>query len=198
MSDCLWGLLDGINDAGLAVSLAFGGRPVLGKGFGVPLIVRYLLETCETVAGAREVLSRLPFHLAHTLTIADRASNVLTVYLSPDREPVFNGFTAATNHQGSVEWPEHAARTRTVERQQCLLSLLAGEAASAEEFVAAFLDPPLHSTGYSHGFGTLYTAAYFPLEGRAEFRWPGATWQQSLLAFREGTHVETLVEASVA
>jgi hypothetical protein len=24
--DCLWGLLDGINDAGLAVSLTFGGR----------------------------------------------------------------------------------------------------------------------------------------------------------------------------
>ena len=26
MSDCVWGLLDGINDAGLAVALAFGGR----------------------------------------------------------------------------------------------------------------------------------------------------------------------------
>ena len=25
--DCLWGLLDGVNDAGLAVSLTFGGRP---------------------------------------------------------------------------------------------------------------------------------------------------------------------------
>ena len=29
MSDCLWGLLDGVNDAGLAVSLTFGGRRVL-------------------------------------------------------------------------------------------------------------------------------------------------------------------------
>jgi predicted choloylglycine hydrolase len=27
MLDCLWGLLDGVNDAGLAVSLTFGGRP---------------------------------------------------------------------------------------------------------------------------------------------------------------------------
>ena len=26
MSDCLWGLLDGMNDAGLAASLTFGGR----------------------------------------------------------------------------------------------------------------------------------------------------------------------------
>ena len=43
MSDCLWGLLDGINDAGLAVSLAFGGRATR-EGFGIPLVVRYLLE----------------------------------------------------------------------------------------------------------------------------------------------------------
>ena len=55
MSDCLWGLLDGMNDAGLAVSLTFGGRRVLGDGFGIPLVVRYLLETCDDVASAREV-----------------------------------------------------------------------------------------------------------------------------------------------
>ena len=53
MSDCLWGLLDGMNDAGLAVSLTFGGRPVLGDGFGIPLVMRYVLETCEDVAEAR-------------------------------------------------------------------------------------------------------------------------------------------------
>ena len=37
MSDCLWGLLDGINDAGLAVSLTFGGRRAAGDGFAIPL-----------------------------------------------------------------------------------------------------------------------------------------------------------------
>ena len=54
--DCAWGLLDGLNDAGLAVSLAFGGRKVVGSGFGVPLVVRYLLETCETTEQARATL----------------------------------------------------------------------------------------------------------------------------------------------
>ena len=41
MSDCLWGLLDGMNDAGLAVSLAYGGRPGTGRRvwntFGCPV-----------------------------------------------------------------------------------------------------------------------------------------------------------------
>jgi hypothetical protein len=46
MSDCLWGLLDGVNDAGLAVSLTFGGRREVGDGFAIPLVVRCLLETC--------------------------------------------------------------------------------------------------------------------------------------------------------
>ena len=48
MGDCLWGLLDGMNDAGLAVSLAFGGRPGSGPGFGIPLVVRYLLEVATS------------------------------------------------------------------------------------------------------------------------------------------------------
>jgi hypothetical protein len=30
VSDCLWGLIDGMNDAGLAASLAFGGRRAVG------------------------------------------------------------------------------------------------------------------------------------------------------------------------
>ena len=67
MSDCLWGLLDGMNDAGLAVSLTFGGRRVLGDGFGIPIVVRYLLETCGDVAAVRETLARLPYSLAHNL-----------------------------------------------------------------------------------------------------------------------------------
>ena len=53
MSDCLWGLLDGVNEDGLAISLAFGGRPVVGDGFGVPLVMRYVLQTCSTVDEAQ-------------------------------------------------------------------------------------------------------------------------------------------------
>ena len=124
MSDCLWGLLDGVNDAGFGVSLAFGGRPVTGEGFGVPLVLRYLLQVCETVADAREVLARLPYQLAHTLTMADRSGGVLTAYLAPDRAVEFREVSAATNHQGAVEWTEHAAATRSLEREHCMTALL--------------------------------------------------------------------------
>ena len=78
MSDCLWGLLDGMNDAGLAVSLTFGGRRVLGDGFGIPVVVRYLLETCATVAEARAALGHVPVNLAHNLTLVDGSGEAAT------------------------------------------------------------------------------------------------------------------------
>jgi predicted choloylglycine hydrolase len=52
MLDYLWGLLDGVNDSGLAVSLTFGERPQVGQGLGVPMVIRYVLEVCGTAAEA--------------------------------------------------------------------------------------------------------------------------------------------------
>ena len=186
MSDCLWGLLDGMNDAGLAVSLTFGGRRVLGDGFGIPLVVRYLLETCDDVASAREALARLPYALAHNLTVVDTAGEVLTAYLSPDREPFFRSVPAATNHQGMVEWPEQARATRTIERERCILDLLADPDTTAASFEESFLRSPLFSTAYDSGFGTLYTAVYRPARGNGRLSVAGAHVACGLRRIRRG------------
>lgn len=85
MLDCLWGLLDGVNDAGLAVSLTFGGRPEVGEGFGIPLVIRYVLEVCGTVDEAVRVLRRVPVHMSYNVTVLDRGSRWATVYVAPDR-----------------------------------------------------------------------------------------------------------------
>ena len=191
MSDCLWGLLDGVNDAGLAVSLTFGGRRDVGDGFGIPLVVRYLLEVCSDVSEAREALTQIPVHAAQNLTLLDRSGTYLTAYVGPARAPEFHELAATTNHQGKVEWPEYARAIRTVEREQCVLELLGDRELSREDFVGAFLEPPLRNTEYEQGFGTTYTAAYYPQEGRAEYRWPGFTWEQSLDDFSESRHTET-------
>lgn len=197
-SDCAWGLLDGINDAGLAVSLAFGGRTVVGSGFGVPLVVRYLLETCATAGDTRAVLARLPYHLAHTLTIVDAAGDVCTAYLSPDRGAELSQATVATNHQGRVEWAEHAAATHTMEREQCLVHLLGREDVSAEELIDAFLRPPLYGSDYGRRMGTLYTCAYHVREGRVEYRWQGSAWEQSLATFVAGERTVSFGTRSAA
>jgi len=197
-SDCLWGLLDGMNEDGLAVSLTFGGRRVLGDGFGIPLVLRYLLETCATVAEAVTVLARLPYALAHNLTLVDRAGEVVTAYLSPDREPIVRPFPVATNHQGIVEWPEQASATRTIEREEFLVGLLEDPSTTVDSFADAFLGPPLYSTAYERGFGTLYTAVYRPAEVAVDVRWPAFAWSLGFDRFVEDEHTETLAEGSVA
>jgi len=194
MSDCLWGLLDGVNEDGLTISLTFGGRRDVGDGFAIPLVVRYVLETCASVAEARAVLARVPVHTPQNLTVLDASGEYLTAYVGPGREPRFEHIAATTNHQGEVEWPEYAAAIRTVERERCVLDLLADEELTRERFIESFLEAPLHSTSYAQGFGTLYTAAYFPREGRAEYRWPGVVWDQSFDRFDESSRTRAFSE----
>jgi predicted choloylglycine hydrolase len=191
MSDCLWGLLDGLNDRGLAVSLTFGGRRVAGDGFAIPLVVRYLLETCATVDEARAALARIPVHAAQNLTLVDRDGAHVTAFVGPDRGPVFSPATATTNHQGSVEWPEYEAKVHSVARERRLDALLGDDETTFGRFRDAFLEPPLYSRAHALGTGTLYTAVYLPAEGRVELRWPDGVWPHSFGTFDEG---ERLVE----
>jgi predicted choloylglycine hydrolase len=194
MSDCLWGLLDGVNDAGLAVSLTFGGRRDVGDGFAIPIVIRYLLETCDTVEQAGEALARIPIHAAQNVTLLDASGAVLTAYVGPGRPPQLRSIPATTNHQGDVDWPEYVSAVRSVEREQCVLDLLDDGELDRERFVAAFLEAPLHSTEYAGGFGTIYTAAYYPTERRVEYRWPGLVWEQSFDDFRASSHTVTFAE----
>ena len=107
--DCLWGLLDGMNDAGLAVSLAFGGRPGSGPGFGIPLVVRYLLEVAASLDDVRSVLRRVPVNMSYNLTFVDGSGESLTAFVAPDSAPEFSSARVATNHRGTVpEYPERA------------------------------------------------------------------------------------------
>ena len=184
MLDCLWGLLDGVNDGGLAVSLTFGGRPQVGEGFGIPLVIRYVLETCATAEQAVAALRRIPVHMSYNVTVLDAAGQRATVYLAPDRPARVTDLAVATNHQGQVEWEPYAAAIRSVERQEHLEHLLAS-GTDAAGVVAACLRSPLYATRFHEGFGTLYTAEYRPADGVARYYWPGRAWAQSLDAFEE-------------
>ena len=179
MLDCLWGLLDGVNDAGLALSLTFGGRPQVGEGFGIPLVIRYVLQVCDTVEEAVRTLRRIPVHMSSNVTALDRDGSRATVYLAPDRPAHVTGRAVATNHQDQVEWAPYAAAIRTVERQEQLEELLTA-GADVPAVAAALLRPPLYATRFGAGFGTLYTAEYRPAEGLARYYWPGQTWTHAL------------------
>lgn len=185
LSDGLFGLVDGMNDAGLAVSLTFGGRRAVGEGFGVPLILRYILQTCTTAEEAGQVLSRVPCHMSYNVTVLDARRKFLTAYLGPDRPVSLSHAAVATNHQERVEWSSHARFTATIERERFLLQQLTLHPTTKDRFIGAFLRPPLYSTSFGAGFGTLYTAAYLPAAGQLELHWPESTWRKSFETFGE-------------
>ncbi len=185
MVDCLWGLLDGINQSGLAVSLAFGGNPQVGRGFAVPIIVRYLLETCSSVYETKDALRQIPSFMTYSLSILDRTGEYTTAYISPGRKPKYESSKIATNHQGDIQWPKYAKFTRTIERAQFLERRLNRDSQAASELLQDFLSPPLYASSWSRGFGTLYTALYRPLKHSLELCWP-----ETRLSFSTSDFVE--------
>ncbi|MGD9842242.1 MAG: C45 family autoproteolytic acyltransferase/hydrolase [Steroidobacteraceae bacterium] len=188
-SDCMVGALDGINDAGLSVSLSFGGRKDSGVGFGAPMIVRYVLEFCNTVAEAAETLRRIPVNMAYNILLLDAFGNYMTAYTSPDGPTILRRISVNTNHQDRVRWARHAEATDTLERERRLHELQANRALYPADIVNQFLLPPLYQTKYRRGWGTLYTAVYHPLSHVAEFIWPDMRWTQHIDNFQEARHI---------
>ncbi len=187
MADCLWGVLDGMNEHGLAVSLAFGGRKVIAPGFGITLILRYILELCQTTAEAAEVLRRIPVQMAYNVALLDRQGGHATVRVAPDREAEVSRLLFSANSQGKIDWPEHAAMSRTRLRENVLAANLSSPKQTLPGLTQSFLHPPLYRTPSRHDWGTLYTAAYYPDSGDIEYRWPEHVWRQSFAEFSEGS-----------
>jgi predicted choloylglycine hydrolase len=178
-SDMLWGLLDGMNEDGLAVSLTFGGRPDVGEGFGIPLVLRYVLETCTTVEEAVGALERIPVSQSYNVAVVDRSGAHATVFVAPGQPAEVSDVHATTNHRlDRVERPDHAARFNSVERLARLEELRTAHPTSGQ-VAAAMLAPPLRNDRYDDGFGTLYTVEYLPADGTATWHWRETSWTRT-------------------
>jgi predicted choloylglycine hydrolase len=184
-SDCGWGALDGINEHGLVVALAFGGRPEVGEGFGIPIILRYVLETCRNVGDAVTTLVRLPSHMSYNVSVLDVTGAHAVVRLAPDRPPSVSEDPIATNHQGQPEWPRYEGSSKSLEREASLRADLERYHHDPEGLLGRFLAPPLFSTTYDRGFGTLYTAAYSPRTLAVDYRWRTQRQTQTIASFVE-------------
>jgi len=176
MIDCMSGVLDGINSDGLAVSMSFGGREEFGTGFGIPLVLRYLLECAGNVAEAGELLQRVPVHGAYNVMLLDRDAKFETIAIAPGQAPLKMDSRVSTNHQAGSSWPIYEEKVSTHLRYQYLSDVTAAGQLNAFQFSRQFLQPPLYSNQFARGFGTLYSAAFYPQSGRCEYLWPQHSW----------------------
>lgn len=182
--DSLWGCLDGVNEDGLAVSLTFGGSRKVGTGFGIPIILRYLLQTCGTAAEAVSALKRVTCNMAYNVTLTDCTGDACTVELFPDHPIALSNETFAANHQSVNHWPAYTKKTRSVERMAVLRELNANHRdTEAQAITEAFQTPPLRSDTYDRGFGTLYTCMLHPRKRSVDYFWGYKKISQSIKHF---------------
>jgi predicted choloylglycine hydrolase len=176
MADCGWGLMDGINADGLAIAISFGGRRQVGHGFGIGLVVRYLLQVCTTTSEAVAVLERLPVQMSYNVAIIDALGDHRIVSTRPDLPPVASYGLSCANRQGPTEWVEHADYCNTEEREDRLQALVTFPLIEPDDLVSAFLRPPLYRSLVESTWGTVYTVAYAPGLGAMTLLWPDDQW----------------------
>lgn len=198
VSDSLWGALDGMNEHGLAVALAFGGRRIVGDGFAITLVLRYVLEMCSTTAEAVSALRRVRSHMAYNVSVIDRSGAAATVFVAPDRDAEVVDAPVCTNHQRQIEWPEHAEMSRTEARAALLADRIVDPAETLPSLIDRFMDEPLFGRQYTRAFGTLYTAIYRPTQGTVEYRWRNRAWHQSFQRFVEGSSLVNYEEGEAS
>jgi hypothetical protein len=186
MSDCLWGAVDGVNEHGLAVAIAFGGHPAVGPGFGIGLVVRYLLEVAHDVDEAVAILARVPVSLSYNVALTDSRGASAIVEVAPDLPAVVTGRTTAANRQthglptAVTEWPEHAWRSGTAEREGALEAAVSAPGATASSVISAFLAEPVQRDPSVHAWGTVFTSVYDCDTGTLDLLWPDDAWHVSL------------------
>ena len=185
MGDCLWGALDGVNEAGLAAALSFGGRTVSGEGFGIPLLLRHVLEAAHSTADAIKLLQHVPASMCYSITLLDRHDDWATVFVAPDRPTEVTRLRVVTNFQHEVEWAQHAQATHAAQRRDKLRSVI-DTPHTLHQATQALLHAPLYQHGFLRGHGTLYGAVYRPRSARIELLWPHERWAQSLADFQQG------------
>lgn len=189
MSDCVWGVLDGINGHGLAVSLAFGGRHPVAPGFGITIVLRYILEFCRNVAEAVQVLRRVPIHLGYNLALLDRGGRHATVFVAPDRPARVEPWLVSANRQAADARPDEPSVQDSALREATVQARLSDPTTGLAQLIDSFLTEPVWRDPVRHGWGTLYTACYRPREGALALHWRGGEWRQTLDRFEPGHRV---------
>ncbi|WP_327342010.1 carcinine hydrolase/isopenicillin-N N-acyltransferase family protein [Streptomyces europaeiscabiei] len=150
------------------------------------IVLRYLLETCDTVEEAVGRLRTIPIGIPQNVTLVD-PDRAVTVFVGPDIPLTEAPDACAANHQHLPVPDEQERFSRTQERLDTV------RATGTD--VAAMLKPPLYQYAYDEGLGTVYTAHYRPSEGRVTYHWPGASWEQSFAGFAAGSRTVLLGRA---
>ena len=145
---------------GLSVAIAFGGRPNVGEGFGIGLVVRYLLEFTRDVPEAIDALRRVPVQLSYNVALVDR----LVTAQSSTSHPIVNLWSATTLSRPTVKGRPNGRPTlhsaqQSLAKKRCT-RCWRGPASLPLNSLSSFSWPPIYRPTAASTWGTVYTAVY--------------------------------------
>ena len=128
-SDVFIGRCDGVNETGLAIAMSFVNGTQIQPGITFHLIIRKVLETCQTVDAAIAVIQSAKVASANNFLVADAAGNMAVIESAPQgcevRYPAADDhFLCITNQfqtpkmqpfdQGNIGWCRSAERYQSL------------------------------------------------------------------------------------
>ncbi|WP_164219764.1 C45 family peptidase [Virgibacillus sp. YIM 98842] len=159
------GRSDGMNEKGLAMGYTFMHRKRPGDGFVCNMIGRLILELCDNVEEAVELLKEIPHRGSFSYVLFDKNSKLGSIVeTSPRRVEVRQG-RACTNHfKIMTEENRHV-----LDDSKKRLNAMEGPGAYDLNGEAAFrllndTEKGVFSKLYGDWAGTIHTSAYFPSE----------------------------------
>ena len=162
---------DGYNEHGLAIGLTYIFPRIVRPGLNAGILLRYILEKCNTVREALEALHKLPISSSQTFTLIDRTGAMAVVECNCEKivviEPEANEhFVVSANNFVSPEMQEyeHLCWIDAKERYN-----VAGHALGAHKDYSCELAKEILSGKYGfmcqyesgkYGFDTLWSTVY--------------------------------------
>jgi hypothetical protein len=186
-SDMIFGRTGGVNEHGFCVTTSWGAPGVWLEGEGLPYfaVARALMERCQSVDEALDVLADMPIAWCTNFIVADRGGEAALVEVAYAHRAVkrigqgkSNGraaYLCATNHYTLPSMmPHDTARMRqSVARYKIIAARMSGAVpgVTKDEMRAVLSEPMpqgvcLHH--YSNGLGTLWSTIYDVTDARTE------------------------------
>jgi hypothetical protein len=168
-SELLTGRLDGMNQHGLTIGLHRVRKSPRFPGLSSVLIVRIVLDQCETTPQAIALLQRLPHAMQYNYSLLDAGGVAAVVEAVPGCVAVrTGGWLACTNHfQSALLRPLNRRAGHSQDRLPPL-EAWAARGLRAEPLFTALnrsTSPAFHH-GYLRGAGTLHTIVGEPAKKR--------------------------------
>lgn len=161
----LIGRHDGVNEKGLVAGFHFVSNEDYQVGISPWIIVRMILDTCESVEDAISLLREVPHAACYNFSVADKLGNIAAIEATPNKIIVRYGedWLSCVNHFQAEELLDknRSVIDGSIKRTK-FLSTWENKPYSMDDMYSIFKDKqsPVFFTDYNQLFGTLHTFSY--------------------------------------